>query len=33
LTPGDLAHIESALSAINVQGDRYPKHLQQLINR
>ena len=33
LTSDDLAHIESALSAIDVQGDRYPKHLQQLINR
>jgi len=33
LTPDDLAHIERALSAIKIQGDRYPEHLQQLINR
>ncbi len=33
LTSDDLAHIERALSAITVQGERYPKHLQQLINR
>jgi pyridoxine 4-dehydrogenase len=33
LTSDDLAQIESALSAIKVQGDRYPEHLQQFINR
>jgi aryl-alcohol dehydrogenase-like predicted oxidoreductase len=33
LTSDDLAHIERALSAIRIQGDRYPEHLQQLINR
>ena len=33
LTPGDLAEIERALSAIEVQGNRYPEHLQQFINR
>jgi aryl-alcohol dehydrogenase-like predicted oxidoreductase len=33
LTSDDLAHIERALFAINVQGDRYPQHLQQFINR
>jgi aryl-alcohol dehydrogenase-like predicted oxidoreductase len=33
LTPEDLAQIEAALSEIDVQGDRYPKQLQQHINR
>jgi hypothetical protein len=33
LTPEDLAHVERALSAITIQGDRYPEHLQQLIKR
>jgi aryl-alcohol dehydrogenase-like predicted oxidoreductase len=33
LTSDDLARIESALSAITIQGDRYPGHLQQFINR
>jgi aryl-alcohol dehydrogenase-like predicted oxidoreductase len=33
LTSEDLAHIERALSAIKIQGDRYPEHLQQFINR
>jgi aryl-alcohol dehydrogenase-like predicted oxidoreductase len=33
LTPGDLRDIESAVSKIPVQGDRYPAHLQQLIGR
>jgi aryl-alcohol dehydrogenase-like predicted oxidoreductase len=33
LTAEDLAQIEHALSAINVQGDRYPEHLQKTINR
>jgi aryl-alcohol dehydrogenase-like predicted oxidoreductase len=33
LTSDDLAHIERALSAIRIQGDRYPEHLQQFINR
>jgi len=33
LTPGDLREIESALSKITIQGDRYPKELQQLTGR
>ena len=33
LTSGDLAHIEGALSAIEVQGDRYPEQMQRFINR
>jgi hypothetical protein len=31
LTPGDLSDIESAVSKIPVQADRYPAHLQQLV--
>jgi aryl-alcohol dehydrogenase-like predicted oxidoreductase len=33
LSPDDLDAIESALSALEVQGERYPTHLQQLIDR
>ncbi|WP_158814564.1 aldo/keto reductase [Methylocapsa sp. S129] len=33
LTPGDLGEIESAVSKIPVQGDRYPAHLQQRVGR
>ena len=33
LTPDDLREIAGALSGIAVQGDRYPAHLQALINR
>ncbi|HSK42220.1 MAG TPA: aldo/keto reductase [Arenibaculum sp.] len=33
LSDADLGEIESALSRIEVQGDRYPAHLQQRINR
>jgi aryl-alcohol dehydrogenase-like predicted oxidoreductase len=33
LTPADLKDIESAVSKITVQGDRYPAHLQQAIDR
>lgn len=33
LTPEDLSSIHEAISAIAVQGDRYPAHLQTLINR
>ena len=33
LTSEDLAHVERALAAIEIAGDRYPAHLQQLINR
>ena len=33
LTPEDLASIHDAISAIEVQGDKYPAKLQALINR
>ena len=33
LTAGDLKAIHDAISAIDVQGDRYPAHLQSLVNR
>ena len=33
LTPADLREIEHALSAVTVQGDRYPPHLAQLVGR
>ena len=33
LTSEDLAAIRDAISAIDVQGDRYPAHLQSLVNR
>ena len=33
LTPGDLREIESAASEIEVQGDRYPEHLEQMTGR
>jgi aryl-alcohol dehydrogenase-like predicted oxidoreductase len=33
LTAGDLKGIHDAVSAIDVQGDRYPVHLQSLVNR
>jgi len=33
LTEGDLKEIRDAVSAIDVQGDRYPAHLQSLVNR
>ena len=33
LTPNDLAEIEAALAQIEVQGDRYPAHMQALVNR
>jgi len=33
LTPDDLRDIESALSGITVQGDRYPAHLQARVGR
>jgi hypothetical protein len=33
LTPADLDEIGTALSAIAVQGDRYPAHLQQRVDR
>jgi aryl-alcohol dehydrogenase-like predicted oxidoreductase len=33
LTPGDLKTIHDAISAIDVQGERYPAQMQSLINR
>jgi aryl-alcohol dehydrogenase-like predicted oxidoreductase len=33
LTPGDLREIESSVSAVPVQGDRYPERLEQLTGR
>jgi len=33
LTPNDLRQIESAVSKINVQGARYPEHLQKMVGR
>jgi aryl-alcohol dehydrogenase-like predicted oxidoreductase len=33
LTPGDLREIESAVSKIEVQGARYPEHLQKMVGR
>ena len=33
LTPDDLRSIENALAGIEVQGARYPKHLQERVNR
>jgi aryl-alcohol dehydrogenase-like predicted oxidoreductase len=33
LTPGDADEIDSAVSAIAIQGARYPEHLQQLVGR
>jgi aryl-alcohol dehydrogenase-like predicted oxidoreductase len=33
LTPDDAHDIESAVSAITVQGARYPEHLQELVGR
>src|SRR3974390_70173 len=33
LTTEDLKEINEAISAIDVQGDRYPAHLQSLVNR
>src|SRR5207244_1752897 len=33
LTPDDLREIESAVSKVEVQGDRYPERLEQLTGR
>jgi hypothetical protein len=33
LTAEDLKEIHDAVSAIDVQGDRYPANLQSLVNR
>jgi aryl-alcohol dehydrogenase-like predicted oxidoreductase len=33
LTADDLAEIDAAAAAIDVQGDRYPEHLQRMIDR
>ena len=32
-TPDDLRKLENASGKITVQGERYPEHLQKLINR
>jgi aryl-alcohol dehydrogenase-like predicted oxidoreductase len=33
LTPADLRDIDEAVAKITVQGDRYPAHIQQMVNR
>jgi aryl-alcohol dehydrogenase-like predicted oxidoreductase len=33
LTEDDLREIDRALSAVNIQGARYPEHLQKLVGR
>ena len=33
LTTQELADIHKAISAIEVQGERYPAHMQSLVNR
>ena len=33
LTPADLRGINEAVAKITVQGDRYPAHLQHMVNR
>ena len=33
LTPDDLAKINAAVAAIDIQGERYPAHLQNMVNR
>jgi hypothetical protein len=33
LTEGDLKEIHDAVSAIDVQGARYPENLQKMVNR
>jgi len=33
LTPADLAEIAGAVAAVDVQGARYPEHLQRLVGR
>ncbi|TFV76109.1 aldo/keto reductase [Blastococcus sp. CT_GayMR19] len=33
LTPGDLAEIEAAAARIQVQGARYPEHLERMVDR
>ena len=33
LSPDDLRDIEGAVSRINVQGARYPEHLQKMVGR
>ncbi|TLU82976.1 MAG: aldo/keto reductase [Chlorobium sp.] len=33
LTPADLQKIEETLSRMTIQGDRYPKHLQELVGK
>ena len=33
LTSADLAEISQALAAVEVQGARYPEHLQRMVGR
>jgi hypothetical protein len=33
LTPDDLRNIESAASSIQVQGARYPEHIERMTGR
>jgi hypothetical protein len=33
LTPADLRDIESAVTQVDVQGARYPEHLQKMVGR
>ena len=33
LTPADLAEITAAADQVDVEGDRYPEHMQRWINR
>jgi hypothetical protein len=33
LKPDDLRNIENALAEIEVQGARYPKHIQERVDR
>ena len=33
LTPDDLAEIDAAAARIEVQGARYPEHLERMVDR
>jgi aryl-alcohol dehydrogenase-like predicted oxidoreductase len=33
LTPNDLRQIDNASAKITVEGERYPEHIQKLVNR
>ena len=33
LTPADLRDIEGAVAQVDVQGARYPEHLQKMVGR